>query len=33
VHGRTHVWDQQRSEALEVQILATPDQQLLLTPA
>jgi len=27
------VWDQQRSKAVEAQMLATPDQQVLLTPA
>jgi hypothetical protein len=32
MHRRTHVWDQQRSKALEAQMLATPDPQVLRTP-
>ena len=32
VHGRTHVRDQQRRKAIEAQMLATPDPQVLRTP-
>jgi len=33
VHGGAHIWDRQRSYALEAQILATPNQQIHPTDA